>query len=81
MDIDKISSALRGKQCFLVPISYQTVYISGTPEEIKNQAIRLYEKLALKSGGLIGWIEEYSTIGMPRENYIARAEAFNGLGR
>jgi uroporphyrinogen decarboxylase len=79
VDIDKISALLRGKQCFLMPISYQTVSISGTKEDIKKEALHLYNKLATSNGGLIGWIEEYSSIGMPLENYDACAAAFKEL--
>ncbi len=79
IDMDKVSHLLKGKQCFLTPISYQTISISGTPQDIKKEAERLYEKLATEEGGMIGWIEEYSSIGMPRENYLACAEAFGKL--
>jgi uroporphyrinogen decarboxylase len=79
IDIDRISHALKGKQCFLTPISYQTVSISGTVQDIKTEAKRLYEKLATKDGGMIGWVEEYSSIGMPRKNYLACAQAFKEL--
>lgn len=38
VDIDKISNLLQGKQCFLMPISYQTISISGSPRDIANEA-------------------------------------------
>lgn len=79
LEMERISASLQGKQCFLVPISYQTVSITGTPEEIKKEAARLYGMLAVPEGGLIGWIEEYSSIGMPRKNYLACQEAFRAL--
>jgi uroporphyrinogen decarboxylase len=76
VDIDKISQLLKGKQCFLVPISYQTVSIKGTPEDIRREARRLYNKLGTEDGGLIGWIEEYSSVGMSDRNYNACIDAF-----
>lgn len=79
VDIDKISGLLRGEQCFLVPISYQTVSIKGTPEDIRKEARRLYDKLGTENGGLIAWIEEYSSVGMSEENYCACSDAFTEI--
>jgi hypothetical protein len=80
MDIEALGRELRGEQCFLMPISYQTVSIQGTPEEIYAEARRLYDLLAVDSGGFIGYVEEYSCMGMSEENYRACAEAFCRLG-
>ena len=77
--LNKISKLLKGKQCFLVPISYQTVSIKGTPKDIKREARRLFNKIGTKNGGLIAWIEEYSSIGMPEKNYYACANAFTEI--
>ncbi|MCL2120387.1 MAG: hypothetical protein FWH27_18390, partial [Planctomycetaceae bacterium] len=79
VDIDGIGQRLRGKQCFLMPISYQTVSISGTTEEIYAEARRLYNRLAGENGGFIGYIEEYGCMGMSPDNYRACAEAFRQL--
>lgn len=79
VDVQAVSSRLRGKQCFLIPISYQTVSISGTPQEIYAEAERLYRLLGVPAGGFIGYVEQYSSMGMPPENYRACAEAFRRL--
>ncbi len=79
MDIPPIGARLRGKQCFLMPISYQTVSISGTVEDIYAEARRLYDLLGTPAGGMVGYVEEYSCMGMSRENYLACAEAFRRL--
>lgn len=78
-DIAAVGRRLRGRQCFLMPISYQTVSIQGTPEEIRAEARRLYDLLAVPTGGFIGYVEEYSVMGMSVENYRACAEAFRRL--
>jgi uroporphyrinogen decarboxylase len=78
-DIVETGRRLRGRQCFMMPISYQTVSISGTPEEIHAEARRLYDLLAAADGGFIGYVEEYSVMGMPSENYRACGEAFRSL--
>ncbi len=79
VEIDTIAPKLRGKQCFLMPISYQTVSVSGTVEEIYAEARRLYDFLAVENGGFIGYVEEYGCMGMSPENYRACSEAFRLL--
>ncbi|NLF08274.1 MAG: hypothetical protein GX594_09880 [Pirellulaceae bacterium] len=79
MNIAPIGRRLRGKQCFLMPISYQTVSISGTVEDIYAEARRLYDLLGTPAGGMIGYVEEYGCMGMSRENYLACADAFRRL--
>jgi len=79
VDVPAVSARLKGKQCFLIPMSYQTVSISGTPEEIYAEAQRLYGLLGTARGGFIGYVEEYSCMGMSAENYRACAESFRRL--
>lgn len=78
-DIAEVSRRLRGRQCFMMPISYQTVSIQGTPAEIHAEAHRLYDLLATPAGGFIGYVEEYSVMGMTAENYRACGDAFRCL--
>ena len=78
-DIVEVGRRLRGKQCFLMPVSYQTVSIQGTPQDIYKEAERLYDLLAVPKGGFIGYVEEYSVMGMSAENYCACGEAFRRL--
>lgn len=79
VDIPAVGRRLQGKQCFLMPISYQTVGIHGTRDEIFAEAERLYHTLGTPEGGFIGYVEEYSSMGMSPENYRACAEAFRQL--
>jgi len=79
VDVEAVAAGLRGKQCFLIPISYQTVGISGTVEEIYAEARRLYDVLGTAAGGFIGYVEEYGCMGMSAENYRACAESFRRL--
>jgi uroporphyrinogen decarboxylase len=81
VDIAEVGRRLRGRQCFLLPISYQTVSINGTPEDIVAEARRLHEYLGVPAGGFIGYVEEYSVMGMSAENYRACGQAFRRLGR
>jgi hypothetical protein len=61
-------------------VSYQTVSISSTREEIFREAQRLYSLLGTDRGGFIGYVEEYSCMGMSERNYHAYIEAFRGVG-
>ena len=79
VDMAAVGRRLRGRQCFMLPISYQTVSISGTPEEIHAEARRLYELTGTPAGGFIGYVEEYGVMGMSAANYRACGEAFRGL--
>jgi len=79
VDTGSVGRRLRGRQCFLMPISYQTVSISGTVQDIYDEAKRLFDELAAESGGFIGYVEEYGCMGMSPENYKACADAFRKL--
>lgn len=80
-DLERVGTQFRSRQCFMEPISYQTVSISGTPEQIRAEAQRLYRLLGAPDGGFIGYVEEYTCMGMSETNYQACASAFEGIGR
>jgi hypothetical protein len=79
VNLELVGRQLRGRQCFLMPISYQTVSISGTPAEIHAEAQRMYRLLGTAEGGFIGYVEEYGCMGMSPENYQACGQAFRSL--
>lgn len=79
VNILSIGKQLKGRQCFLMPISYQTVSITGTPADIMNEADRLYENLSTREGGFMGYVEDYACMGMTEENYQACISAFRKL--
>ena len=79
VDLQAVGRDLQGQQCFMIPISYQTTSIQGTPEEILTEARRMYDLLATPAGGFIGYVEEYGCMGMTVDNYLACAEAFRQL--
>jgi hypothetical protein len=78
-DMAEVGRRLRGRQCFMVPVSYQTVSIRGTPQDIYAETRRLHDLLAAADGGFIGYVEEYGVMGMSAENYRACGEAFRRL--
>lgn len=80
-NIEEIGKKFGGKICFVCPVSYQTTSIMGTKEEIYNDVKRLIDNLGCFNGGLIGYIEEYSSIGMSEDNYQYCIHAFKELGK
>jgi hypothetical protein len=80
-DIRKLGAVYGGKVCFVCPVSYQTTSITGTREQIFHDVGEFVENLGNFDGGLIGYIEEYSSIGMSAENYQSCQDAFLQLGR
>ncbi|MBN1837137.1 MAG: hypothetical protein JW820_14875 [Spirochaetales bacterium] len=80
-DIAELGRSFGGRVCFVCPVSYQTTAISGTVEQIYADVASLVEHLGSYDGGLIGYVEEYSSIGMSQENYRACIRAFRELGR
>ena len=78
-DLASIGNALRGRATFVVPVSYQTTSISGTPAEIRTEVDRMFDLLAGPHGGFIGYVEDYHVMGMSEENYQACIHAFRSL--
>jgi len=79
-DIKELGREFGGKTCFVCPVSYQTTAITGTKEDIYMEADNLIRHLGCFRGGLIGYIEEYHTVGMSDANYRHCIDAFRKLG-
>ena len=80
-DMAEVGERFGGQVCFLCPVSYQTTSISGTRDEIFADVQRLVDHLGSYNGGLIGYVEEYHSIGLPQSNYDAIVDAFQTLGQ
>jgi uroporphyrinogen decarboxylase len=79
-DIPDLGRRFGGQVCFICPVSYQTTSITGNREDIFSDVRELVDSLGRFNGGLLGYIEEYHSIGMSEENYQACVEAFRTLG-
>jgi len=80
-DIKQLGKDFGGKVCFICPVSYQTTSLSGTKDDIYADVKLLVDNLGNHSGGLIGYVEEYESIGLTDENYNHIVNAFMELGR
>jgi uroporphyrinogen decarboxylase len=76
--VERLGRAFGGKVCFCCPVDHQTVAIRGTRAEIFAYVKALKENLGRFHGGYIGYIEEYSSVGMSDENFRSIVEAFEG---
>jgi uroporphyrinogen decarboxylase len=79
-NLPKLGQEYGGKVCFVCPVSYQTTSISGTRQDIFDAVQVLIDCFGRYKGGLIGYVEEYHSIGMSTANYAACIEAFKILG-
>ena len=80
-NIPELGEKYGGKVCFVCPVSYQTTSISGTREDIFHAVQVLIDSFGRFNGGLIGYVEEYHSIGMSLVNYQYCVDAFKTLGR
>ena len=78
-DMKELGERFGDKVCFVCPVSYQTTSLSGTREEIFADVKLMNEHLG-SGGGLIGYIEDYPSIGMSEANYQSCIDAFRLKG-
>ena len=79
-NIPELGQKYGGKVCFVCPVSYQTTSISGTRQDIFHDVQVLIDNLGGFDGGLVGYVEEYHSMGMSAANYQACVDAFCSLG-
>ena len=79
-DVKALGEAYRGQVCFLCPVSYQTTSLTGGREEIRRDVASLIRNLGTREGGIIGYVEEYRSIGLTDENYWHCVNSFRELG-
>ena len=77
--VERLASQYGGRVCFCCSVDHQRCAVSGTREEIFAYARRLNERLGCFNGGFIGYIEDYSSLGMSEQNDQWIREAFHGL--
>jgi uroporphyrinogen decarboxylase len=74
--VERLGAEFGGKVCFCCPVDHQTVAIRGDRREIFEYVRRLKASLGGPAGGLIGYIEEYGSVGMSRGNFQSIIDAF-----
>lgn len=79
-NIENIGKEFGGQVCFVLPVSYQTTSISGTKADIFAAVEEYMKYLGSFDGGLIGYIEQYESIGLSQENYQYCIDAFREIG-
>lgn len=79
MGVERLGAAYGGKVCFACSVDHQRRAISGTRQEIRAYTRLLQAKLGGANGAFIGFIEDYSSLGMSEQNYQWICEAFHSL--
>ncbi|MCX6080604.1 MAG: hypothetical protein NTW32_13815 [Chloroflexi bacterium] len=79
-NIPELGQKYGGKVCFVCPVSYQTTSISGTRDDIFEAVQTLIDSFGGFNGGLVGYVEEYHSMGMSQANYQSCVQAFKTLG-
>ena len=79
MGVERLADAFGGKVCFACSIDHQRRAISGSHDEIFRYARLLQEQLGGANGAFIGFIEDYSCLGMDEEHFQWIRQAFHGL--
>ena len=74
--IEDLANRFAGTVCFNCPVDHQTTAIKGTEKEIEDYILRLKNNLSKNGGGFIGYIEDYSSLGMSEETYNIIEENF-----
>jgi hypothetical protein len=78
--VEPLGQRFGGKVCFCCSVDHQRRAISGTQQEIMDYARHLHTHLGCFSGGLIGYVEDYASLGMSEDHYQWIREAFGALG-
>jgi uroporphyrinogen-III decarboxylase len=79
-DVGALGRRFAGSVCFVCPVSYQTTSISGSCDEIRASVSEMIGAFATPTGGMIGYVEEYASIGLSEENFNCCVRAFRELG-
>jgi hypothetical protein len=77
--VERLAREFGGKVCFCCAVDQQRHAINGTRAEIHAYARLLNDRLGAFNGGFIGYIEDYSSLGMDDEHYRWICEAFETL--
>jgi uroporphyrinogen decarboxylase len=77
--VETLGAAFGGQVCFACAVDHQRRAISGSQEEIAAYARLLQQHLGSQNGAFIGYIEDYSCLGMSEQNYQWIRQAFHSL--
>lgn len=77
--LDRLARTFGGHVCFCCAVDHQRRAIHGSREEILAYARQLNQSLGAFHGGFIGYVEDYSSLGMSENNYQWVREAFHAL--
>ena len=80
MGIERLGQNFGGKVCFVCPVDVQTTAITGNKKKIYEYTQKLIDNFGRYNGGFIGYVEDYSSLNMPKENTKYCYDALKELG-
>lgn len=74
--IERLAEKYAGKCTFCCPVDHQNLAMRGGRQEILDYIKKLKSAFFVNGGGYIGYLEEYSCMGMSRETFEDICEGF-----
>lgn len=79
LGIDRLNKDFGGTVSFCCPVDHQTIAITGDRQQIFDYVHHMQNTFGSHNGGFIGYVEEYSSVGMSDENFRSICDAFDSL--
>ncbi|MBS6194134.1 MAG: hypothetical protein KH828_00955 [Clostridiales bacterium] len=77
--IERLAEKYAGKCTFCCPVDHQNLAMKGSREEIFAYVQRMKDAFFVNGGGYIGYLEEYSCMGMSDETFEDICDAFESI--
>lgn len=83
LGIERVSRDFKGRVCFWGIVDKQKTLVSGTEEEIREEAIKLVELLGSSKGGFIAMadMQDIRDLEIPQKNFTMMCETFEKFGK
>lgn len=83
LGVERVSRDFRGRVCFWAIVDKQKTLVSGTEEEIREEARKLIELLGCSKGGFIAMadMQDIHDLEIPQKNFTIMCETFEKFGK
>lgn len=83
LGMERVSRNFRGRVCFWAIVDKQKTLVSGTEEEIREEARKLIELLGCSKGGFIAMadMQDIHDLEIPQKNFTIMCETFEKFGK
>lgn len=83
LGMERVSRNFRGRVCFWAIVDKQKTLVSGTEEEIREEARKLIELLGCSKGGFVAMadMQDIHDLEIPQKNFTIMCETFEKFGK